>query len=106
MTDEQTTALVLKDGTGNYFLVPQEALEQGRVPEERKAQIEQLMREQDDTQGHLWWLEGVLVPAAVIATGAYLIGRELNRPVSEAPAVPFPREEPQTGMPHSSYPVH
>ncbi|MGH2588166.1 MAG: hypothetical protein ACRDJE_24880 [Dehalococcoidia bacterium] len=52
MTDEQTLSLVLKDEAGNYFLVPQELLEQGRVPEEHTAEIERLIAEQQDVQGY------------------------------------------------------
>jgi hypothetical protein len=43
MTHAQTGTLVLKDATGSYFLVAQETLEQGRVPEERTAELEQMI---------------------------------------------------------------
>jgi hypothetical protein len=60
MTDAQGNMLVLKDAVGNYFLVSQETLEQGRVPEEHRAQVERLVAEAstgeagegDDTQGY------------------------------------------------------
>jgi len=47
MTNEQTSTLVLKDRAGIYFLVSQETLEQGRVPEEQKVEVEQLLAESD-----------------------------------------------------------
>ena len=40
MTQTKTGTLVVKDPTGSYFLVAQETLEQGRVPEERAAELE------------------------------------------------------------------
>jgi hypothetical protein len=43
MTKAQTGTLVLKDATGSYFLVAQETLEQGRVPVERTAELEQMI---------------------------------------------------------------
>jgi hypothetical protein len=43
MTNEQTATIVLKDKTGSYFLVPQATVEQGRVPAERKAEIERML---------------------------------------------------------------
>jgi hypothetical protein len=52
MTTTETSALVFKDQAGEYYLVPQETLAQGRVPEERKAQIEHLIAEQQDAQGY------------------------------------------------------
>jgi len=41
MTNEQSGTLVLKDQAGSYFLVSQETLERGRVPEEQVAELEQ-----------------------------------------------------------------
>ncbi|MGH2585603.1 MAG: hypothetical protein ACRDJE_11875 [Dehalococcoidia bacterium] len=42
MTSEQTSVLVFKNEAGDYFLVPQATLEQGRVPAERTAELERL----------------------------------------------------------------
>jgi hypothetical protein len=52
MTDPQTTALVLKDQAGDYFILPTETLERGRVPAERKTEVEQLLSASDDTSGY------------------------------------------------------
>ena len=49
MSNEQTSPLVFKDHAGEYYLLPQAALEQGRVPEEHKAEVERLLAE--GTQG-------------------------------------------------------
>ena len=54
MTNEQTTTLVFKDQAGEYYLVSQATLEQGRVPAEQKAALEQLIAEQqEDVQGYI-----------------------------------------------------
>ena len=61
MTMAQTGTLVFKNEAGDYFLLPQETLEQGRVPEEHKAEVEQAIAAAeggaggDDVQGHLHW---------------------------------------------------
>ena len=70
MTDAQTSTLVFKNEAGDYFLLPQETLERGRVPEEHKAEIEQLITAQggidgEDVQGY--WLP--LLFAAVTLVG-------------------------------------
>jgi hypothetical protein len=60
----ESAVLVLKDAAGSYFLLPQGTLEQGRVPEEQKAEMERLIAERDDVQGHIF---PTLVAAFVIA---------------------------------------
>jgi len=82
MTTEQVTALVLKDGAGSYFLVPQETLEQGRVRQERNAELERLIAEQGDVQGHAGMLViiglGVLAVSAELAIGIGFSGPEVQ----------------------------
>ena len=51
MTNAQTTTLVFKNDAGSYFLLPQETLEQGRVPDEQQAAVERLIAEADDVAG-------------------------------------------------------
>lgn len=75
MTNEQSIAMVVKNQAGDYFIIPQELLQGIRVPEEQKAQIEQLIAEQQDAQGYIW--HALLTPLAVIITGGVLIGREI-----------------------------
>jgi len=41
MTNAETGTLVLKNQAGDYFLVPQETLERGRVPAEHTAEVEE-----------------------------------------------------------------
>jgi hypothetical protein len=74
MTSEQTTTttpvLVFKDGAGDYFLVPQDVLERGRGPDERTAELEQIIAAQggaagDDTGGYI----APLILAAAFSTG-------------------------------------
>lgn len=47
--------LVLKNGAGEYFVLPQELLERGRVPAEHTAEAERVLAaaEADDVAGHL-----------------------------------------------------
>jgi hypothetical protein len=99
MTNEQTNMLVLKDQTGTYFLVPPETLEQGRVPAEQTAEVERLIAEQHDVQGHTPLHLLHLIPVAIIATGAYLVIRETTKPVEQAP-LPGPGGIP-TGSPET-----
>jgi hypothetical protein len=47
MTNIEDNTLVVKDAAGNLFLVPHEMLEQGRVPEEQRAEIERLIGDAD-----------------------------------------------------------
>ncbi|MGH2584381.1 MAG: hypothetical protein ACRDJE_05650 [Dehalococcoidia bacterium] len=53
MTTEQATVLVLKDQSGDYFLLPEALLEQGRVPAEHTVEVEQLIADSDDVSGHI-----------------------------------------------------
>jgi hypothetical protein len=77
MTNEQTVTLVLKDGAGTYFLVPQAVLEHGRVPAEHVAELEQLIAaggpDGDDVQGHLYGLV-VAVGVGYFVTKAIIEG--------------------------------
>jgi hypothetical protein len=74
MTNERTLALVFKDQAGEYYLVPEETLERGRVPAEHKAALEAQFAalapaptEGDDVQGYA---APVVVPYLVgIAAG-------------------------------------
>lgn len=67
MTDAKAGTLLLKNNAGDYFLLPQEMLEQCRVPEERRAEVEQAIAtaeadaDGDDVEGHLFWLFRLLV---------------------------------------------
>lgn len=98
MTNTETGTLVLRDQAGSYYLVPLETLEQGRVPADQKAQIEQRIAEQRDVQGHM--LHALLTPLAIIVTGAVLIGRELNKGIEAVGGVtPPPQETPPVNVP-------
>jgi hypothetical protein len=74
MTQTQTDTLVFKNQAGDYFLVPQEALERGRVPPARKAEVEWLIAAQrgatgDDTEGHIFPLIGLAAFSVGVALG-------------------------------------
>jgi len=61
MTNAETHVLIFKDQTGDYYLLPQETLERGRVPADHRAEVERLVAEAedarsmggDDTHGYL-----------------------------------------------------
>ncbi|MGH2585602.1 MAG: hypothetical protein ACRDJE_11870 [Dehalococcoidia bacterium] len=101
MTTEQTNVLVLKDQAGEYYLLPQATLERAQVPQEHKAQIEQLMAEQeDDTQGHFFFVFAVaLAGGTAIVGGTALIVNEATKPVEPVvPTIQFPpSQEPVRG---------
>lgn len=65
MVDEQAATLVFRDQAGEYYLLSQATLEQGRVPAEQKAEIERIVGEvaSDDVAGHNPFLVGVFVGA-------------------------------------------
>ncbi len=70
MTNTETSTLVFKDQTGAYFVLPQEALERGRVPAERTAEIERLVAAQPDVQGHnIVRFLGLVLVGELIAVG-------------------------------------
>ncbi len=48
----QQEVLLFADGQGNYYQIPRAVFEQGRVPDDQKAQLEQALN-QDDTSGFL-----------------------------------------------------
>ena len=52
MSSERAEMLVFADGKGDYYQIPRSVLEQGRVPEDQKAQLEQALN-QEDTSGFL-----------------------------------------------------
>jgi hypothetical protein len=86
MTQAPTGTLVFKDQAGEYYLVPMETLEHGRVPEEHKAEIERLIAEQQDVQGYMW--HALMVPVAVILTGTITIIREAYKSPAPLPSQP------------------
>lgn len=54
MTTEAKNVIVCKDQAGEYFLLPQGTLEQYRVPEEHKAEVQRLLSEAGgDVSGYL-----------------------------------------------------
>ena len=84
MTDAHTVTLVFMNAAGDYFLVPQEVLERGRVPAEHKAEVEQAIAATqggggDDVQGH--WLPLVYGLAAIAGmTGGFVGTWEATKP--------------------------
>ena len=64
MTSQSTKALVLRDSTGSYEMIPRAVLEEGCVPAEREAELESLLT--DDTAGH--WTPAVPIGVLDFAT--------------------------------------
>jgi hypothetical protein len=52
MTQEQA-AIVLRDGQGNLYTIPEEALRNFRVPDDRKAEVAETNKEQE-VQAYAW----------------------------------------------------
>lgn len=77
IAESESRVLVLKSDASDYFVVPRDALERGRVPADKKAEVERLIAQSagapaaagDDTQGHFWpivWAAEIAVGVAVI----------------------------------------
>jgi hypothetical protein len=77
MTESQNTIVILKNEAGDYFLVPQATVEQGRVTEGQKVELEWLIGEQEDARGHM--LHALFTPLAVITVGVVLIAQEATK---------------------------
>jgi hypothetical protein len=76
MTTTQDSMLVFKDQAGDYFAIPRETLERGRIPATHTAEIERVLAGatsavSDDAEGYFWPIFVLpAVGAAVIAGGA------------------------------------
>jgi len=51
MTTQSNQVIVLRDGEGNYYLIGGEAIQAGRVPEDKKQILEQALQESQDVSG-------------------------------------------------------
>jgi hypothetical protein len=93
-------SLVFADRDQNYYVIPVEAIERGRVPAEGRAEVEQVLGEHDVTGYHpAAFAAGVVAGAALVgsatvlgaaagALGAVVIGAALSSdcfPVKPAP---------------------
>ncbi len=74
-TGAETIVLVLKDGAGDYFLLPAEMAKRMRVPEAEKGAVEELVAQQHDVQGHLGIVgAGLIFATSVAICAAVVIG--------------------------------
>lgn len=104
MADTQTSALVVQDGEGAYFLVSRATLEQGRVPDERRAEVERLIAENageasaggDDVRGHAVPVIGLIILAELTGIG-FEIGVLAPELVNTKPLKPLMNPLPQGG---------
>jgi len=78
VTNTQGNTLVLKDQSGEYYLLQLETLDQCRVPAEHREELEQVLAGEDDVSGHLAFLAGMLV-GVIIGSGATIGGYHLAR---------------------------
>jgi hypothetical protein len=70
-------ALILRDGDGNYYLFPAEVVAKARVPAERRAELEEALRQGDDTAGYGWfddWFRSWWRPAPAAPWGGSFAG--------------------------------
>jgi hypothetical protein len=74
MTSAETHVLIFKDQAGEYYLLPPEALERGRVPAEVKAELERRISGSDDVVGYTPMNPTFRVGGMYISFGAQLIG--------------------------------
>jgi hypothetical protein len=97
MTQDAATALVLEDEAGNYFILPQEILERGRVPEEHEAEVRRLIADSDvsgyrDLQPHhlvthaVWAAELVATTVGKVLANAYFEAAYGSRGSPSGPA--------------------
>jgi hypothetical protein len=69
-TTEQTdVSLVIADRDQNYYLIPVEVFERGRVPAEQKAEVEEAMREYEVSGYLLQFAAGMVLGGALVAGG-------------------------------------
>ncbi|MGH2583353.1 MAG: hypothetical protein ACRDJE_00390 [Dehalococcoidia bacterium] len=69
VTAQPLEDLVLQDQAGTYYRLTPELLEQARVPDERRAALEQQLGEADDTTGYLPWVCIIHAPRRDIYDG-------------------------------------
>ncbi|MGH2603326.1 MAG: hypothetical protein ACRDJ9_28580 [Dehalococcoidia bacterium] len=68
-TEQTNISLVFTDRDQNYYLIPVEVFERGRVPAEHKAAVEEAMREQDVSGYYLSQKELIALGAGVAVAG-------------------------------------
>ena len=51
MANQMDQVLVLRDGAGDYYLISGNAIQAGRVPDDKKATLEQALQESQDVSG-------------------------------------------------------
>lgn len=63
MTTTQKDALILKNQAGDYFVLPLELIERGRIAADHRSEIDHLFAtsQAHDTAGHAAFLPGVFV---------------------------------------------
>lgn len=66
MTTNQIATLIFKDQAGEYYVLPQALLERGRVPEERREELEQALSGADDVTGHHPAIVGAAIGMIVV----------------------------------------
>lgn len=81
MTNEQATTLVFRNEAGDYFLVPRATLEQGRVPQEQTAELEQAIAAAHSEAGG-GDVQGFIAPA--VAVGIFFVGELIGFGVTAA----------------------
>lgn len=81
--NSESTALVLKDASGDYIVVPQEVLERCRLPREHNAEVERALAERDDTAGYIAPL--LIVAGSLVFTSGFLNGFLITSTIVDEP---------------------
>ena len=72
-SEQPGLSLVFTDRDQNYYVIPVETFERGRVPAERKAEVEQLMREREVT-GYYLALAGLAFAGGFALGSSFAVG--------------------------------
>jgi hypothetical protein len=68
-TEHPGYSLVFTDQDQNYYLIPVEVFERGRVPAEHKAAVEEALREHEVTGYYLVVAAGMVLGGALVGAG-------------------------------------
>jgi hypothetical protein len=94
MTDATARVLVFKDEAGDYFLLPQEVLECGRVPKEHEGELERLVSQHEDVHGYAAPIIVAIRIISLSGMAGFSVGAALgvasNAQAVQVPTIDFP----------------
>jgi len=90
-TGQTDISLVFTDQDQNYYVIPVEVFERGRVPAEHKAEVEEALREQDVSGYFLLHAAvgmavggSILIAGAVVGAGAVVAGAVVGASIAQS----------------------